>query len=155
MRVPGWAPPRLGRRRSLAEEVLKLSAAGTLLMIVPARNDEVDTVVFAYGCVLWLSALCAWFAGAARDRYAWKRFKTDGDDALRLTPSLSRTKWRPVVLALLAITLVTAIRYDECPHGRYIAFGPVWFENNTDPRGPCGNSRHFRPLILHLLRVVD
>jgi hypothetical protein len=79
------------------------------------------------GAMVWLGILVAW-----RRRNRWDR----GARGWYLSGPRA---WRPVVAALLILSLLSGIGHHRCPHGRYYRYGPVSVFHGVQAGGPCRN----------------
>jgi hypothetical protein len=118
---PGLSLRTWSRRPAIQVGMLALVAAGILMLDAPGW-DHLTPILSVYGAFLWLSAI----AGLAiyQFKHAFGR-----DDRFALT----------MTITLLVATALQALRFDSCPHARYVYFGTAGMAITGHA---CDNERH-------------
>jgi hypothetical protein len=129
MRIPGWRSPRAPRPpASFGGTAITLASGATVITVVSAYDYH--ELLSLYGLGLWLGVAVAW---CTRRFGSWR------------PPAGPR--WRLAVACLFLLTIGLAVSYDYCSHARYVAWGVMPIAVTGDP---CGNPRHFRPILSRL-----
>ena len=129
-----------------------------MTMNVPgiSRRKPPKPIPFSVGIVLWATVLTPFTAmgmvagnsascviaaiGWIGIFVAWRnRNVKEWAAAARDEPLGGTRLWRPVVLVLLILSLLSGIGWHRCPHGRYYRFGPLAMFHDAVGGGPCRN----------------
>ena len=128
MIVPGF-DYRRRRQITFGREMIKAALLGSVLTYYCASRWDVDWLA-VYAMLIWAGMGVAWVA------------RTVGSGSHRRLPE--GPAWRKYVVVLFIVSAILTVRYDECPHAKYVKFGPFLFI--IEGRA-CGNGRDFKSVI--------
>jgi hypothetical protein len=128
MNVPGF-DRRTGRSITFGREMIKAALLAAAVTYYSAGRWEIDWLA-VYGILIWAGIAIAWAARSFGGANVWR---------LPEGPP-----WRKQVVILFLVSLVLAIRYDECPHATYLKVGPFSFV--LEGRA-CGNVRDYKSVL--------